>query len=246
MKLKLISFATLILFTGQIISQKYANNHIIYGITNNLDFSRPSNKKQSDSSSDLLKKSAQLSEQLEFEMYFNDTQSVFSSKKQLDNELNGVQEKMAKKLVGDATYYYDYKSKDLLVSKQFIGDLFLISHPIENYDWTITKQSKKILGFDCKKAFLVMKADKIRTKNQKIIAWFAPSISTQFGPKIYYGLPGHILELTEGKFTYYAKKLNLNIKSRVLLEKPNKGNKITKTKYHDYIIQKSKEYGFIK
>ena len=64
-----------------------------------------------------------------------------------------------------------------------------------------------------------------------VIAWYAPEISLNYGPKGYGNLPGLILELQEGEFKYYAAKITLNPKKKININIPSKGELLTEKEF---------------
>ena len=118
--------------------------------------------------------------------------------------------------------------------------LFLISSKLNARKWTLTQDSKTIGGYLCYKATstLVIK-NSVGTFYKPVIAWYAPKLPVPYGPKGYGGLPGLILQLTEGDFTFYVSKLTLNPKKKVVIKKPVKGKKITHKEF-DKIGEESK------
>ncbi len=58
-----------------------------------------------------------------------------------------------------------------------------------------------------------------------IKAWFTPDIPFQFGPIIYSGLPGMILELKQGYYIFTAQEIEFSQKD-IIIAKPTKGKNI--------------------
>ncbi|MDD7915629.1 GLPGLI family protein [Polaribacter ponticola] len=54
-----------------------------------------------------------------------------------------------------------------------------------------------------------------------------------FGPLGYAGLPGLILELEVYKKIYYAKKITINPKEEIKIEKLTKGIRVTEKEFHE-------------
>lgn len=91
------------------------------------------------------------------------------------------------------------------------------------------------LDYECMKA--------TTTHNDKdIVAWFAPQIPMQVGPRKYGHLPGAILMLSEedGKVEIMATKVTLDEQSEEV-KKPTKGKKVTSEEYEKVIEDKMKE-----
>lgn len=104
---------------------------------------------------------------------------------------------------------------------------YLIQQP--KLDWKLPQETKLIGGYLCYKAINISS----NNKKKKPIAWYTPNISASFGPKQYFGLPGLILELEVYKKIYYAKKITLNFKEVIKIEKPIKGIKVTEKEYQE-------------
>jgi GLPGLI family protein len=116
----------------------------------------------------------------------------------------------------DKTYYVQSKTTDLV--------------------WQISNEKKKIGNYTCIKAITKVE-DKISTRGvytKLIEAWFSPEIPIRLGPNNYGGLPGLIMELKEGKFTYYVKNINIEPDFEIRIEKP-KGKVITQKEFFDRI-----------
>lgn len=82
-------------------------------------------------------------------------------------------------------------------------------------DWTVTDETKTILGYECRKALGSHFKDSHNKEITEITytAWFAPDLGLPYGPVGYDGLPGIILELQFGDekrgSTYRAKEIKL-------------------------------------
>ena len=74
-----------------------------------------------------------------------------------------------------------------------------------------------------------------------ITAWYAPEIPVNQGPENYWGLPGLILEVNDGKTTILCTKVILNTKDKVEIKAPTNGEVISQTKYDETVIKKVKE-----
>jgi len=79
-------------------------------------------------------------------------------------------------------------------------------------------------------------------KEITITAWYAPEIPINQGPEGYWGLPGLILEVNDGKTIMLCSKVVLNSKDKVEIKAPNNGKVITQKEYDDTIIKKMEEF----
>lgn len=87
---------------------------------------------------------------------------------------------------GDNIYMLQ-NEQSLYVNKNFNQNSYLIKETLENINWKIDKETKKILGYTCQKAEGLC-------KGRTYTAWFSTDIPASFGPWKLHGLPGLILE----------------------------------------------------
>jgi GLPGLI family protein len=161
---------------------------------------------------------------IQFELKFNDSLSSFKAKDNLSlNNRNKV--KMASGLVVEGEYFRNINSN------QIINKAYGLNHSIDNdLEWTILKESKIIDSIFCYKAISEKKIENSKgVFKYPITAWFAPSIPNQFGPSLYGGLPGLIVELHERNFVIFLDKITFNSDKKVD-EMPSK-NVLTEDEY---------------
>lgn len=160
--------------------------------------------------------------QLRYTLEFNKEQSKFTTNPSMTKEDNT----MSKMSMPESDYYYDLSSNERYQKSNMIGKEFLVEKtPIE---WSITKETKVIKGFNFKKAEAVQifytvdrETEELKTKEQPIIAWFTTELPFSFGPENYGGLPGLTLELsTQGK-NYKVEKLNIKEDKSIKIDFPN-------------------------
>lgn len=78
-------------------------------------------------------------------------------------------------------------------------------------------------------------------KDKTITAWYTPEIPVSQGPENYYGLPGLILEVTDGVTTILCSKVVLNPKEKAEIKPLKKGEKVTQAQFADIMMKKMKE-----
>jgi len=78
-------------------------------------------------------------------------------------------------------------------------------------------------------------------KEITITAWYAPEIPINQGPEGYWGLPGLILEVNDGKTTILCSKIVLNAKDKAEIKESNNGKIVTQTEYDDTVTKKMAE-----
>jgi GLPGLI family protein len=78
-------------------------------------------------------------------------------------------------------------------------------------------------------------------KEQVITAWYTPEIPVNQGPEGYWGLPGLILEVNDGKTVILCSKIVLNPKEKVVIKPVSKGKVISQKLFNETMIQKMEE-----
>lgn len=78
-------------------------------------------------------------------------------------------------------------------------------------------------------------------KEITITAWYTPEIPVSQGPEGYWGLPGLILEVNDGKTTILCSKIVLNPKDKVEIKAPNNGKELSQKEYDEVVVKKMEE-----
>ncbi len=78
-------------------------------------------------------------------------------------------------------------------------------------------------------------------KEITITAWYTPEIPVNQGPESYWGLPGLILEVNDGKTVILCSKVVLNAKDKVEIKAPNNGKVVSQKEYDETVIKKMEE-----
>lgn len=79
-------------------------------------------------------------------------------------------------------------------------------------------------------------------KEQVITAWYTPEVPVNQGPENYWGLPGLILEVNDGKTVILCSKIVLNPKEKAEIKASSKGKVISQTEFDDTMIKKMEEF----
>ena len=113
-------------------------------------------------------------------------------------------------------YYHKIKNFD---------EEYEIKDSLTHYDWQLTREKKKVLGFDCRKATA-------KDGKKEIIAWYAPKLPYKSGPRDITGLPGLILEVTiirnnKQKSMFHLWATDVQVKDDIEIEFPTFKNPIT-------------------
>ena len=78
-------------------------------------------------------------------------------------------------------------------------------------------------------------------KENTITAWYCPEIPVNQGPENYWGLPGLILEVNDGKTVMLCTKVVMNTKDRVEIKPTTKGKEVSQAEYNEIIKNKMEE-----
>lgn len=78
-------------------------------------------------------------------------------------------------------------------------------------------------------------------KEITITAWYTPEIPVNQGPESYWGLPGLILEVNDGKTTILCSKVVMNTKEKAEIKAPTKGKAISQKDYDETVMKKLQE-----
>lgn len=79
-------------------------------------------------------------------------------------------------------------------------------------------------------------------KEITIAAWYTPEIPVNQGPEGYWGLPGLILEINDGKTTILCSKVVLNPKDKAEIKPSTKGKVVSQKEYDEIVIKKMEEF----
>ena len=78
-------------------------------------------------------------------------------------------------------------------------------------------------------------------KEVTITAWYTPEIPVNQGPEVYWGLPGLILEVSDGKTIILCSKVVLNPKNKAEIKASTKGKEISQKEYDETVVKKMEE-----
>jgi GLPGLI family protein len=188
---------------------------------------------------------AQSMSEVEYQLLFTKTESIFKVIERLGQDPNDVLDLAIRSGDGKGMQYNNLKSNEKLHQKEFFGKLLLIDISARDQKWDLVNETKKIGLFNCFKATTVrITRNPVGTFKKPVIAWYTTDIPFPYGPIGYGDLPGLIIELTYGNCTYFLKKIDLKPKDDYKIEKPVKGKKITVEELYDMDIEASKNASF--
>lgn len=155
---------------------------------------------------------------------------------------------------GEDVLYKNISAKRFVNKTEVMSKRFLIKDNLPDYGWELTSETKNIGNYTCYKATRTKEVEytkfdfkegkessKKATRIIKTTAWYTPQIPVSNGPGKYWGLPGLILEIKEGKQTIVCTEVVLNPKKTITVKEPTKGKVVTQKKYEAIMDKKSKE-----
>jgi len=141
-----------------------------------------------------------------FELYFNDSISVFKPKESdLKEEMSWATSKN--------TVYKNQQTHSVLSIKSVWGEKIYLQDSLKKIVWKMTDNKRTICNYSCRKAVLQM------DDSTRLYAWFTLDILPSVGPERFFDLPGAILGLAteDGGVIYFAKSVEASLPSTELL-----------------------------
>jgi GLPGLI family protein len=139
----------------------------------------------------------------------------------------------------DNIVYTDLTSRQTTSAKQVFDESFLIKDSLRKYKWRLTNETRKIAGFECKRATTII------MDSVFVVAFYTEEIIASGGPESFNGLPGMIMGIVIPRmFTnWYATKIEVQDIKETAITPPKKG-KPTNYQGMDKKIQESlKQWG---
>jgi GLPGLI family protein len=201
-----------------------------------------------------------------YTLSFNKAASIYKEEAKLDQSggRHGGMRFMMMGSAGFGKYYKNTLKKKLAKEQELSGKNFLIKDDLITYDWKMEEETKMIGDNLCFKATTVIerpvRSNNIRfgrrnnneDENEKeeeeikmeqiiVTAWYTLNIPVSHGPGDYWGLPGLILEVSEGNTQILCTKIIMNPKEKDEISEPKKGKEVTQKEFDKIQEQKMKE-----
>jgi GLPGLI family protein len=198
----------------------------------------------------------------EYTLDFNNEESLYKEAINLDKPTGassgGMEIIVAGNGAGDLLYK-NLKEDRYANQSDLFGKIFLIQDGLEKPEWTLEKETKNIGQYTCFKATykrmvketgmmrmsVNSKEDteepEVKEVAQTVTAWYTIQIPVKHGPGNYSGLPGLILEVSDGSETIFCSKVVINPKDGIDVEEPKKGKKVSQKEFETVMEKKMKE-----
>lgn len=133
-----------------------------------------------------------------------------------------------RRYIGGQTYsiYKNHPAGKLTTTDKIATDWFLIEEPVPEQAWTMTEETKEILGYPCKSARCFF-------RGRDYIAYYTDEIPVADGPWKFGGLPGFIMEVQDVRNHYSFVCVGINSKSDRRITMPDVPyNKTSRVKFY--------------
>lgn len=194
--------------------------------------------------------------QKEYTLTFSKTESIYKEVEQLQqNSMPGMD--IFGSVMGTGGVFYKQVQEGRETRQmEFFGKEFLIKDSLKTLDWKLGKDSKTIGSYTCFKATaeteVIEKSistsadnDTIEEAEEKkmitITAWYTPQIPISQGPDEYWGLPGLIMEVTNGTTVMLCSQVVLNPKEKVAIKEPDQGEEVTREEFKEIVTKKMEQ-----
>lgn len=235
----------LLVFQTTLLAQSFQGK-AIYRFNNSYADADWSKKGLSESETRMWKSKLSEASRTSYELRFNlnessweeiESLSIEGSKK--GGDWNEAQDKLLYKDIANLQYHLETEVFD---------KPFLVKDKLELPQWELLEETKKIGSYNVQKAVwkierevMVFGEEEPQLVTNNIIAWFSSEIPISNGPKLYWGLPGLILEIQDGSVSFICERIELNSNSEFEIKKPKKGQAVNKEELDQIIIEKSEE-----
>lgn len=130
--------------------------------------------------------------------------------------------------IGGETYsiYKNYPTGKFTMTDKIATDWFLVEELIPEQQWTLTDETKEILGYHCKSA-------KCSFRGRDYTAYYTDEIPVADGPWKFGGLPGFIMEVRDADNNYSFTCVGINSKADRPITIPEvQYNKTSRVKFY--------------
>jgi GLPGLI family protein len=157
-----------------------------------------------------------------FDFYFDGNKSVYKPGRE-NPDARGSNMGWNQGPARENVIHTNYETQSFIGQKQVFETTYLIQDSLRKIEWKYTTDTRKIAGFNCRKATGII------MDSVYIFAFFTDEIMVTGGPEGFNGLPGMILGIAIPRIhtTWFATKLQLVDVTAKDLAAPTKGKKTT-------------------
>ncbi|WP_299208873.1 GLPGLI family protein [uncultured Dokdonia sp.] len=193
--------------------------------------------------------------QKEYTLSFNEAEAIWKEEASLDKPQAPSSSGISIIVSGSSdVLYQNIKKQSYTQQSDLMGKQFLVEDTLKKPEWKLEKETKNIGQYTCFKATLTEETEErsfqsvngeegeeVEKITKVTTAWYTLDIPIQHGPDEFWGLPGLILEVNDGKVSMMCTQVVINPKDGVSLEIPTKGKKVNQEEYDKISEEKAKE-----
>ena len=288
----ILSILSLMLLAGNGIAQEFQGKATYFSKTSidlNLD-----GMQISEAQKQRIKERMKNFSERTYELTFDKTSSLYVEEEKLESPSNPQRGgrggfRVIAGFAGGGKYYKNVQHQEYLNQTEMFGKQFLIKDSLNQWEWELGSETKKIGKYTCYKATAIAQPDttsfdrlrrmarrgrggperqggapnqdkneaekrdstgtqsnsllsRIEEPEERIItAWYAPEIPISQGPGPYWGLPGLILEVNDGRTAILCSKIVMNAEDKEEIKAPAKGKKVSQAEYDEILTEKMEE-----
>ena len=187
----------------------------------------------------------------EYTLVFDQQASLYKEQAKLDGPSQGGGMVFISMSGASSELYKNTKEKRFTGKRDLFGKEFLVKDQLKEIDWKLESETKQIGQYICYKATTTRTAERMGVMGENdeelqeeepeiitITAWYTPEIAVSAGPDRFWGLPGLIMEINEGKSKIICSKIVLNSEDVVEIKEPSKGKVVTEEEFEKLMRDK--------
>lgn len=193
--------------------------------------------------------------QKEYKLSFNNEAAIWKEEVALDKPQAPSAGGISIVVSGNSDILYqNVKDQTYTQQSDLMGKQFLVEDKLKKPEWKLEKETKNIGQYTCFKATLTEEVEErsfesingegeeeVKKVEKVTTAWYTLDIPVQHGPDEFWGLPGLILEVNDGKMAMMCTQVVINPKDGVTIDIPTKGKKVSEEEYEKISEEKAKE-----
>ncbi len=176
------------------------------------------------------------------QLFFNPNESLYKALIEDDDEEENRNGGMRMRFMQANSEVYVNQASEKFISKQeFFGKTYLIMDTLKILPWKFGKETKTILGYECKQAYFT---DESRPdRKQEITAWYTDKIRPFLGPESFGTLPGAVLalDINNAERVIVCKSIEMRPLKKNELKEPTSGEKTTRAQFNKKMDDQRKE-----
>ena len=233
-------------------------NIATYSLKVTMDFSASPNMPKD--VADRIKQ--RLSKPQTFTLFFDKQQSIYKREEKLDAPQQGNRGMRVMRFGsgGNDITHTNLATREQTLQQEMFGKLFLVTKTLWTPKWNFTGETKQIGRYTAYEATYSYKQkpnqfrmsfgrrnneDKEKEEPKEVevtvSVWFTPDIPVSAGPDRFFGLPGLVLMVQDGKRIFVCTEVNMNTTEKIKLTPPKKGQKVTAEELAKIREEKTKE-----